>query len=189
MLFQCPRRFTTWLISPFCSSIGTGPPQVSLLLFPVCFPQAFFPFLASSFLHSRSPHPLPRLVTISGSFPFFRVPLQHGFLVRFVFSPRRVRFRFPQLPPLLNSPSLRLVISTSVLLPSPRPQTIRLFPVHLSDPGSTSPTLRIRLLWPAGLPKRPHTTPPERQSQQGKRRLINLSFSITFTVEIRVCKC
>ena len=75
--------------------------------------------------------------------------------------PRRVRFRFPQLPPSLLSPSLRLVISTSVLLPSPRPQTIQLFPVHLSDSGSTSPTLRIRLLWPAGLPKRAHTTPPE----------------------------
>ena len=116
--------------------------------------------------------------------PFCVAPLRDSFLIRFVFSPRRVRFRFPQLPPSLLSPSLRLVISTSVLLPSPRPQTIQLFPVHLSDPGSTSPTLRIRLLWPAGLPKRAHTTPPERQGQQGKRRQINLSLSITFTVEM-----
>ena len=68
---------------------------------------------------------------------------------------------FSPASPSLLSPSLRLVISTSVLLPSPRPQTIQLFPVHLSDSGSTSPTLRNRLLWPAGLPKRAHTTPPE----------------------------
>ena len=155
----------------------------------MCFPLVSLPFLASGFLHFCSPHPISRIVSISGSFPFSRVPLQHGFLVRFVFSPRRVRFRFPQLPPSLLSPSLRPAISTSVLLPSPRPQTIQLFPVHLSDPGSTSPTLRIRLLWPAGLPKRTHTTPPERQSQQGKRRQINLSLSITFTVEMRVNKC
>ena len=170
-------------------SIGTGPPQVSLLSFPVCFSQVSFPFLASGYLCSRSPHPISWIVPISGYIPFYRVPLQHGLLVRFVFSPRRVRFRFPQLPPSLLSPSLRLVISTSVLLPSPRPQTIQLFPVHLSDSGSTSPTLRIRLLWPAGLPKRAHTTPPERQGQQGKRRQINLSLSITFTVEMRVGKC
>lgn len=41
-----------------------------------------------------------------------------------------------------------------------------------------------KLLWPAGLPKLPHTTPPERQSQQGKRRQINLSSYHSSTVEI-----
>ena len=101
-------------------------------LVPVCFSQVSFPFLASGYLCSRSPHPISWIVPISGFLPFYRVPLDDGLLVRFVFSPRRVRFRFPQLPPSLLSPSLRLVISTSVLLPSPRPQTIQLFPVHLS---------------------------------------------------------
>ena len=154
-----------------------------------CVSLSFLPLPCVRLFPLRSPHPCSKIASISGYLPFLRVPLQYGFLVRFVFSPRRVRFRFPQLPPSLLSPSLRLVISTSVLLPSPRPQTIQLFPVHLSDSGSTSPTLRIRLLWPAGLPKRAHTTPPERQSQQGKRRQINLSLSITFTVEMRVSKC
>ena len=45
-----------------------------------------------------------------------------------------------------------------------------------------------QLLWPAVGPKASHTTPPERQSQQGKRRQLNLSLYQRSTVEIRVAK-
>ena len=101
------------------------------------------PVLSTFVPHTRAPG--SRHLWLS---PFLRVPSQHGLLVRFVFSPRRVRFRFPQFPPALPSPSLRPVIPTLVLLPPPRPQAIRLFPVHLSDSGSTSPTLRISCCGP-----------------------------------------
>ena len=97
-LLHCPRRFTPWLVSPFCSSIGTGPPQVSLLLFPVCFPRVSSSFLASGFLCSCSPHPLSRLVTISGFIPFLRVPLQYGLLVRLCFPPYGFGSVFPSFP-------------------------------------------------------------------------------------------
>ena len=136
----------------------------------------------------RSPHPCSKIASISGCLPFLRVPLQYGFLVRFMFSPRRVRFRFPQLSPLLLSlPCVRSSHIGSTAAYSPTgdlavPRALFRARIYRSD-------FADQLLWPAGLPKRAHTTPPERQSQQGKRRLINLSFSITFTVEIRVCKC
>jgi len=117
-------------------------------LVPGVFPSSFLPLPCVRFYLLPFPTPVLQVRRHLWLSPFFRVPSQHGFLVRFVLSPRRVRFRFPQLPPSLPSPSLRPVIPTLVLLPPPRPQTIRLFPVHLSDPGSTSPTLRISCCGP-----------------------------------------
>ena len=59
LLLCRPSRFTPWLMSPFCFSIGTGPPQVSLLSFPVCFPRLCFPLPCVRFVPLRFPHPFP----------------------------------------------------------------------------------------------------------------------------------
>ena len=153
-----------------------------------CVSLGFLPLPCVRLSPLRSPHPCSKISPISECLPFLRVPLQYGFLVRFMFSPRRVRFRFPQLSPLLLSlPCVRSshIGSTAAYSPtgdSAVPRTLFRVRFYRSD-------LADQLLWPAGLPKRAHTTPPERQSQQGKRRQINLSFSNTFTVEIGVCKC
>ena len=88
MLFQCPRRFTTRLISPFCSSIGTGPPQVSLLLFPVCFSQVSFPFLASGYLclvpHLHDPGSFSSPYACVSLQLLSRSPLRYLQFVRFI---------------------------------------------------------------------------------------------------------
>ena len=153
-----------------------------------CVSLSFLPLPCVRLSPLRSPHPFSKIASISGCLPFLRVPLQYSFLVRFMFSPRRVRFRFPQLSPLLLSlPCVRSFHIGSTAAYSPTgdlavPRALFRARIYRSD-------FAVQLLWPAGLPKRAHTTPPERQSQQGKRRQINLSFSNTFTVEIEVSKC
>ena len=56
-----------------------------------------------------------------------------------------------------------------------RPQTLQLFPDILSDFGSTAPVSGLGYCGPRVAPKRPHTTPPERQETQGRARHINIS--------------
>jgi len=50
-----------------------------------------------------------------------------------------------------------------------------LFPDFLSDSGSTAPVSGLGFCGPRVAPKRPHTTPPERQRTQGNGWLINIS--------------
>ncbi len=135
-----------------------------------CFPplpSRSFPFLASG--SRRSLHFVPHTASRFVLLPLPRVSLRDSTLPRFVFSPRRVRLRFPQLPPPfppVSFPFLPLpfvqfspVLSTLVLFGSPVvfPPTWRSdsFPVLLPDPGLRRRSLAARFLWPAGRAEAP----------------------------------
>ena len=76
--------------------------------------------------------------------------------------------------PISLSPSFPPV--TPIYLPRPlRPQTLQPFPEILSFLGSTASVSRLGFCGPRVAPKRPHTTPPERQRTQGYGWLINIS--------------
>ena len=128
----------------------------------------FSPVLSTSFLT-----PLP------GSFssPFHAYLLGIVPLPRFWFSPLPVRFRFSSasspLPP-VSFPFLPLpfvqfspVLSTLVrfvLPPSSRPLGVpTLSPFSFRIPGSAAPLSGLGFCGPRVAPKRPHTTPQERQ--------------------------
>ena len=135
-----------------------------------CFPplpSRSFPFLASG--SRRSLHFVPHTASRFVLLPLPRVSPRDSTLPRFVFSPRRVRLRFPQLPPPfppVSFPFLPLpfvqfspVLSTLVLFGSPVvfPPTWRSdsFPVLLPDPGFRRRSLAARFLWPAGRAEAP----------------------------------
>ena len=125
---------------------------------------ASFPFLASG-----SPHFVPHTASRFVLLPLPRVSPRDSTLPRFVFSPRRVRLRFPQLPPPFSPASFPFlplpfvqfspVLSTLVLFGSPVvfPPTWRSdsFPVLLPDPGFRRRSLAARFLWPAGRAEAP----------------------------------
>ncbi len=90
---------------------------------------------------------------------------------RFIFFPLRARISSA---PISLSPSLRPVCPIYSPLPS-RPQTLWLFPDLLSNHGSTAPVSGLGFCGPRVAPKRPHTTPPERQETQGRDGHINIS--------------
>ena len=54
-------------------------------------------------------------------------------------------------------------------------RTLQPIPDFLSDLGSTAPVSGLGFCGPRVAPKRPHTTPPERQETQGRARHINIS--------------
>ena len=157
-------------------------------MFPVCFPRLCFPLPYVWLVPLRFPHPFSESkssLTLSLLSCTFAVWFS-GLVC--VFPPKGSVSFSPAFPfasfPFLASGCLH-VGSTAAFSPTgdlafPRALfRVRFYRSDFAD----------QLLWPAGLPKRAHTTPPERQSQQGKRRQINLSFSNTFTVEIGVGKC
>ena len=155
-----------------------------------CFPplpSRSFPFLASG--SRRSLHFVPHTASRFVLLPLPRVSPRDSTLPRFVFSPRRVRLRFPQLPPPfppVSFPFLPLpfvqfspVLSTLVLFGSPVvfPPTWRSdsSPFSFQIPGSAAALSRLGFCGPQVAPKRPHTTPEKRQSQQGRGGYISLS--------------
>ena len=174
-------------VSPLRSSSlsrGVSPPFAFSASFPFlplpCF--QFSPVLSTSFLT-----PLP------GSFssPFHAYLLGIVPLPRFWFSPLPVRFRFSSasspLPP-VSFPFLPLpfvqfspVLSTLVrfvLPPSSRPLGVpTLPPFSFRFPGSAAPLSGRGFCGPRVAPKRPHTTPQERQEQQGRFGHLNLTLS------------
>ena len=75
--------FCPLVVSQFSSSSDASPPRISPLLFLMRFLPVFY--------HRFSPHYASRIV----SSPLFAAPLWDSLLVRFVFSPRKVRFCFP----------------------------------------------------------------------------------------------
>ena len=90
---------------------------------------------------------------------------------RFIFFPLRACISSA---PISLSPSFPPV--TPIYLPRPlRPQTLQPFPETLSFLGSTASVSRLGFCGPRVAPKRPHTTPPERQRTQGYGWLINIS--------------
>jgi len=75
--------FGQLVISQYSSSSDASPPRISPLLFLMRFLTVFY--------YRSSTHYASRIV----SSPLFVAPLWDGLLVRFVFSPRKVRFCFP----------------------------------------------------------------------------------------------
>ena len=159
-----PGRLLSALMLRLLASLS---PFVALRFLPLpCV--RFSPVLSTSFLT-----PLP------GSFssPFHAYLLGIVPLPRFWFSPLPVRFRFSSasspLPP-VSFPFLPLpfvqfspVLSTLVrfvLPPSSRPLGVpTLSPFSFRIPGSAAPFSGLGYCGPRVAPKRPHTTPQERQ--------------------------
>ena len=111
--------FSSQVLSLISSASDASPPRIS----PLSSLVRFFPV----FYFGSFPHYASRIV----SSPFCIAPLRDSFLIRFVFSPRRVRLRFPQLPPQICSSSLRQNCSF-VVLPHPCcPQATRCVPGFL----------------------------------------------------------
>ena len=128
--------FSSQVLSLISSASDASPPRIS----PLSSLVRFFPV----FYFGSFPHYASRIVSSS----FCIAPLRDSFLIRFVFSPRRVRLRFPQLPPQICSSSLRQNYSF-VVLPHPCcPQATRCVPGFL-QPVSPLPSLGS-VLWPAG---------------------------------------
>ena len=94
--------------------------------------------------------------------PFCVAPLRDSFLIRFVFSPRRVRLRFPQLSPQIRSSSLRRICSF-VVLPHPyRPQATRCVP------GFSRPVPPLRSLGSVFVARGRCRSPPTPLPRSGK---------------------
>ena len=92
-----------------------------------------------------------------------------------MFSPLPVRFCFPYfLCDFFPLPCVQF-FPISVLPPSLRPQTFRLFPGSLSISGFTAPFLELGVCGPRVVTNHAHTPPSEQQSSQGRLRLLNLS--------------
>ena len=123
-----------------------------------CVSLSFLPLPCVRLSPLRSPHPCSKIASISGCLPFLRVPLQYGFLVRFMFSPEGFGSVFPSFPHCFF-PFLASDLPTLVLLSPIHPQVIRLFPRALFRARIYRSDFAVQLLWPAGLPKRAHTTP------------------------------
>ena len=152
-----------------------------------CVSLGFLPLPCVRFSPLRSPHPCSRFP------PSLTLPLPSctfaawspGTVCVFPpkgsvpFSPVSPRASFPFLAS--GYPHVGSTAASSPTGDSTVPRSPFGFRFYLSD-------FADQLLWPAGLPKRAHTTPPERQSQQGKRRQLNLSLYQCSTVEIRVAK-
>lgn len=78
-------------------------------MFPVCFPRASFPFLASGSLYFRSPHPLSRFVAISDAPPSFVYLRSMVSWYGLCFPPEGFGSVFPSFPPrFLPLPCVRL---------------------------------------------------------------------------------
>lgn len=116
--------FSFQVLSLISSASDASPPRIS----PLSSLVRFFPvFYIGSF-----PHYASRIV----SSPFRVAPHRDSLLIRFVFSPRRVRLCFPQFPHQIRSSFLRQIRSF-VVLPHPcRPQATRCVPDFL---GSVPP--------------------------------------------------
>ena len=145
----CRLRFRSYLsVFSFHDSIR-APPRVSPPLLPKCFPQ--FP----------SPSLRPVLST---SFPTFPRP-------RFILIPLRACISAASLS---LSPSLRPVppISSPLAFPS---TDVPALPRSPFESRFYRLGFEARFCGPRVAPKRPHTTPPERQRTQGCDRHINLS--------------
>ena len=143
------------------------------------FPSASFPFLPLPCVRFSPVLSTSFLTPLPGSFssPFHAYLLGIVPLPRFWFSPLPVRFRFSSasspLPP-VSFPFLPLpfvqfspVLSTLVrfvLPPSSRPLGVpTLSPFSFRIPGSAAPFSGLGYCGPRVAPKRPHTTPQERQ--------------------------
>ncbi len=137
-------------------SRGVSPPfafSASFPFLPLPFVQ-FSPVLSTvryRFLHG-SLRPCP-LVFPSASFPFLPLP-------------------FVQFSPVLST------LVRFVLPPSSRPLGVpTLPPFSFRIPGSAAPLSGLGFCGPRVAPKRPHTTPQERQEQQGRFGHLNLTLS------------
>jgi len=143
------------------------------------FPSASFPFLPLPCVRFSPVLSTSFLTPLPGSFssPFHAYLLGIVPLPRFWFSPLPVRFRFSSasspLPPVsfpfLPFPFVQFspVLSTLVrfvLPPSSRPLGVpTLSPFSFRIPGSAAPFSGLGYCGPRVAPKRPHTTPQERQ--------------------------
>ena len=114
----------------------------------LCFPLpslSLRPVLSSSVTFSSASPPLP-----PASFPFLPLP-------------------FVQFSPVLST------LVRFVLPPSSRPLGVpTLLPFSFRIPGSAAPLSGLGFCGPRVAPKRPHTTPQERQRQQGRFGHLNL---------------
>jgi hypothetical protein len=130
---------------------------------PSCFPplpSPSFPFLASSSLQFsplRSPLPRPR---------YFLIPPTRAYLRSFSLALPFFPFpcvQFSPVPPISSLLHLHVHRRSGSI------------PDLLSDFGSTAPASGLGYCGPRIAPKRPRTTPPERQGPQGRDRHINIS--------------
>ena len=156
-------------------------------LVPGVFPLGFLPLPCVRFSPLRSPHPCSRFP------PSLTLPLPSCTFAAWspgtvcVFPPKGSVSFSPAFPfasfPFLASGYLHVgsTAASSSTDDSTFPRSPFGSRFYLSD-------FADQLLWPAVGPKASHTTPPERQSQQGKRRQLNLSLYQRSTVEIRVAK-
>ena len=144
----CRLRFRSYLsVFSFHDSIR-APPRVSPPLLPKCFPRFPSPSLRPVFSAS-----FPTSATQVHFLPPTRVYLCSFFLAL----------------PFLAS-------SSSDFVAAAFPSTdVPAFPRSPFESRFYRPSFGARLCGPRVAPKRPHTTPPERQRTQGRDRLINLS--------------
>jgi len=145
------------------------------------------------------------LTPLPGSFssPFHAYLLGIVLCLGFGFPRCRFGFAFPQLPPpfppasfpFLPLPFVQFspVLSTLVLFGSPVvfPPTRRsdFLPFSFRIPGSAAPLSGLGFCGPRVAPKRPHTTPQERQRQQGRFGHLNLPSKPRSPLETEVWKC
>ena len=179
--------------SPVLSTVRYRFLHGSLRPCSLVFPSASFPFLPLPCVRFSPVLSTSFLTPLPGSFssPFHAYLLGIVPLPRFWFSPLPVRFRFSSasspLPP-VSFPFLPLpfvqfspVLSTLVrfvLPPSSRPLGVpTLPPFSFRIPGSAAPLSGLGFCGPRVAPKRPHTTPQERQEQQGRFGHLNLTLS------------
>ena len=142
--------FSSQVLSLISSASDASPPRIS----PLSSLVRFFPV----FYFGSFPHYASRIVSSS----FCIAPLRDSFLIRFVFSPRRVRLRFPQLPPQICSSSLRQNYSF-VVLPHPCcPQATRCVP------GFLQPVSPLRSLGSVFVARGRCRSPPTPLPRSGK---------------------